>query len=292
MRILVTGKNGQVAQALNALNSETIEILTLGRPELDICDKTSIAGAVKAFKPDVIVNAAAYTAVDKAEEEPSVVFAVNRDGAKNVADIAAEHGLPIIQISTDYVFNGEKDTPYTEDDPVGPINVYGLSKLEGEWRVAAANPNHVILRTAWVYSTYGNNFIKTMLRLAETRSEISVVCDQWGTPTSADFIAENIIEIASQILSPTPPENWRGIFHMVPDGKTNWAEFAERIFECISSNMQTLVTVKRISSKDYRTYAKRPQDSLISNQRLKQTYSFQFFDWLYYVNSFMKKISL
>ena len=283
MKILVTGRNGQVAQSMLHSTQDGVEIVALGRPELDITDKTSIAKAVQVYKPDIIVNAAAYTAVDKAEDDVAAAFAINRDGAKNVAEVAAENCLPIIHISTDYVFNGEKDGAYEEDDATGPLNVYGLSKLEGEWAVQAANPDHVILRTAWVYSSYGSNFVKTMLKLAETRDEISVVCDQWGTPTSADFIAENIVEISRQILGPNTPETWRGIFHLVPDGKTNWADFARAIFVKYEKDIGKRINVISIPSAQYKTHAKRAKANVIKNSKIKSNYNLHFNDWPAYL---------
>ena len=283
MKILVTGKNGQVAQAMLEQASDDIEIIALGRPELDITNKSSVAKAVFTHKPDIIVNAAAYTAVDKAESEVELAFKINRDGARNVAEVAKDNSLPIIHISTDYVFNGQKEEGYKEDDAPGPLNVYGLSKLEGEWAVKEANPDHVILRTAWVYSRYGNNFVKTMLKLAETRNEINVVCDQWGTPTSADFIAENIINIAQQILSKTPPKNWRGIFHLVPDGKTNWADFAREIFVLLEGKHGKLVHIISIPSSEYKTLAVRPKNSLLNNNKLRFVYQLTIMNWKKYI---------
>lgn len=283
MKILVTGKNGQVAQAMLEQASDDIEIIALGRPELDITNKSSVAKAVFTHKPDIIVNAAAYTAVDKAESEVELAFKINRDGARDVAEVAKDNGLPIIHISTDYVFNGQKEEGYKEDDAPGPLNVYGLSKLEGEWAVKEANPDHVILRTAWVYSRYGNNFVKTMLKLAETRNEINVVCDQWGTPTSADFIAENIINIAQQILSKTPPKNWRGIFHLVPDGKTNWADFAREIFVLLEGKHGKLVHIISIPSSEYKTLAVRPKNSLLNNNKLRFVYQLTIMNWKKYI---------
>lgn len=283
MKILVTGKNGQVAQGMFEQANKDLEIVALGRPELDVTNKSSIAKAVLTYKPNVIVNAAAYTAVDKAESEIELAFKVNRDGARNVAEVAKDNGLPIIHISTDYVFNGHKEDGYNEDDAPGPLNVYGLSKLEGEWAVKEANPDYVILRTAWVYSQYGNNFVKTMLKLAGTRDEISVVGDQWGTPTSADFIAENIINIAQQILSKNPPKNWRGIFHLVPDGKTNWADFARKIFILQKEKRGKLVHIISIPSSEYKTLAVRPKNSLLNNNKLRFVYQLPIKNWMEYI---------
>ena len=279
MKILVTGRNGQVAQSMLHSTQEDIEIVALGRPELDITDKTSIAKAVQVYKPDIVVNAAAYTAVDKAETEIQEAFSVNRDGARNVAEIARDNGLPIIHISTDYVFNGQNENGYKEDDAPGPLNVYGLSKLEGEWGVMEANPNHIILRTAWVYSQFGNNFVKTMIRLAQTHDEINVVSDQWGTPTSADFIANNIITIGKQVTGKIPPQNWRGIFHLVPDGKTNWADFARKIFNSTTTANERNVVVHSIPSIAYKTACVRPANSLLNNIKTKTCFSLKFQTW-------------
>ena len=279
MKILVTGRNGQVAQSMLHSTQDGVEIVALGRPELDITDKISIEKAVQVYKPDIVVNAAAYTAVDKAETEIQEAFSVNRDGARNVAEIARDNGLPIIHISTDYVFNGQNENGYKEDDAPGPLNVYGLSKLEGEWSVMEANPNHIILRTAWVYSRFGNNFVKTMIRLAQTHDEINVVCDQWGTPTSADFIADNIIAISKQVTGKIPPQNWRGIFHLVPDGKTNWADFARKIFNSTTTANERNVVVHSISSKEYKTACVRPANSLLNNIKTKTCFSLKFQTW-------------
>lgn len=279
MKILVTGRNGQVAQSMLHSTQEGVEIVALGRPELDITDKTSIAKAVQVYKPDIVVNAAAYTAVDKAETEIQEAFAVNKDGARNVAEIAQDNGLPIIHISTDYVFNGQNENGYKEDDAPGPLNVYGLSKLEGEWGVMEANPNHIILRTAWVYSQFGNNFVKTMIRLAQTHDEINVVSDQWGTPTSADFIANNIITIGKQVTGKIPPQNWRGIFHLVPDGKTNWADFARKIFNSTTTANERNVVVHSIPSIAYKTACVRPANSLLNNIKTKTCFSLKFQTW-------------
>jgi len=281
MKILVTGRKGQVARSLADLNRNEAEIITLGRPELNIANMTSIERALDEICPDVVVNAAAYTSVDKAESEPAWVFLVNRDGAANVAQAAHDRNLPIIHISTDYVFNGEQTHPYKETDAPGPLNVYGLSKLQGEWAVIKANPQHVILRTAWVYSAYGNNFVKTMLRLANTQDKISVVADQWGTPTSAAFIAEAILHIARQLLEHQMLEKdaLYGIFHLVPDGHTNWANFAETISQMAKHHGAKNFSVTPIASSDYKTVAHRGRNLSLDNNKLKQHYNLPATQW-------------
>ena len=173
MRIAVTGKQGQIVQSLLRRGAETgVEIIAVGRPEMDLSDPASVAAAFSALRPDVIVSAAAYTGVDKAESEAELAFSVNAAGAGAIAEAAARIGAPVIHLSTDYVFSGDKASAYSEEDATAPISVYGRSKLAGEKAVAAANPNHVILRTAWVYSPFGANFLKTMLRLSETRDHL------------------------------------------------------------------------------------------------------------------------
>jgi len=233
MRILVTGREGQVAKALLAradAQPETLIVLALGRPELDLTDRTSITRAIAGFSPDLLVNAAAYTTVDKAESEQDAAFAVNRDGAGNAAAAAAAAGIPIIHLSTDYVFDGDGDAPHREDDATGPLGVYGRSKLAGENAVRAANPAHAILRTSWVYAPWGNNFAKTMLRLAGERDVVRVVADQHGAPTYAPDIAAGILAVAETALAEPRGAGWRGVFHMTAAGETTWAGFAEAIF--------------------------------------------------------------
>ncbi|CAH0222720.1 MULTISPECIES: dTDP-4-dehydrorhamnose reductase [Agrobacterium] len=278
MRIAVTGKNGQVVSALQALASADLEIVTLGRPELDLAQPETVLQALRDAKPDVVVSAAAYTAVDKAESESELAFAVNRDGAGAAAQAAKELCVPIIHLSTDYVFDGAKATPYIETDPVGPTSVYGLSKLEGEKAVAENTPNHAILRTAWVYSEYGNNFVKTMLRLGESRDEINVVADQLGCPTSANDIAVAIIEIARR-LSNNPSARLRGIFHLSGTGETNWSNFAKQIFKFSAENGGKSIIVNNITTAQYPTPARRPPNSRLDCSKLEEVYGIKLPAW-------------
>jgi dTDP-4-dehydrorhamnose reductase len=265
MRILVTGKQGQVVQALLQRSAAAgVEIQVIGRPEMDMADPAqtldAMRSAITAFQPDIIVNAAAYTAVDQAEDEPVLAHAINAAGAGAVAQAAADSGLPIIQISTDYVFDGTKDSAYIEADTPNPQGVYGASKLAGENAVRAANPQHLIFRTAWVYSPFGKNFVKTMLRLAETRDEISVVADQFGNPTSAFDIADGILAAARRIEADVSTTPW-GTYHLAGRGHTHWAGFAEEIFCLSAARGGPTATVKRIATAEYPTKAKRPANS-------------------------------
>jgi dTDP-4-dehydrorhamnose reductase len=271
MRILVTGKNGQLATSLRERAPEGVEVVTLGRPELDLADRDSIRDAFDAEVADVVVNAAAFTAVDKAEAEEDLAARINCDGAALVADVARGLGAPIIQLSTDYVFDGALGRPYREDDPVGPIGAYGRSKLAGEEAVAQVNPRATILRTAWVYSPFGANFVKTMLRLGETRREVKVVADQIGSPTCALDIADAIFEIARQLMYEAGPEKY-GVFHMTGAGEATWAEFAQAIFTQAHALGRPAVKVIPIPTAEYPTPARRPANSRLDNARLDRDY--------------------
>ncbi len=278
MRIVVSGKSGQVTSALQALNGPDLEIVALGRPELDLASPETVLAAVSAAKPDVIVSAAAYTAVDKAESEPDEAFAVNRDGARALGAVAAKLGVPLIHLSTDYVFDGMKSTPYVESDETGPVSVYGKSKLEGERAVADGTADHVILRTAWVYSTFGQNFVKTMLRLAETRDELNVVADQYGCPTSAHDIADAVVAIAKRLVS-DDDRDLRGVYHLSGSGETNWAGFSKHIFSILKEKTGKQVTVHDITTDQYPTPAKRPANSRLNCDRLEKNFGIRLPDW-------------
>lgn len=279
MRIAVTGTQGQVAQSLaERAAAQGVDVVLVGRPEFDLLDPASVLPALAQARPDVVVSAAAYTAVDKAEAERDAAFAINAFGAEAVAEAAATLGVPVIHLSTDYVFDGSGTRPYREDDPTGPISVYGASKLAGEERVAAATPDHVILRTAWVYSAFGANFVRTMLRLGESRSEVAVVADQFGCPTSAHDIADALVGMARQVVQDGSPD-LRGVFHLTGAGEGNWADFAERIFATATGLGRAPVGVRRITTADYPTPARRPANSRLSGEKLSETYGIRLPDW-------------
>lgn len=266
MKILVTGKEGQVARCLadRAADHPGLELVFVAREGtdtvLDLADPDTIRAAVAAVKPDVILNAAAYTAVDQAEDEPELAMAINGIAPGILAAEAAKIGAKIIQISTDYVFDGELDRPYLPSDPVNPIGVYGKTKLAGEEAVRAANPDHVIARTAWVYSPYGKNFYKTMLRLAETRDEISVVDDQIGNPTSAYEIADGLLAICDD-WAKGDREYLGETHHLVNHQSMSWYQFARSIVEEQIKGTGRQCHVKAISSADYPTKVRRPKNS-------------------------------
>jgi len=280
MRILVTGKDGQVVTALKALAAKEpdITLLALGRPEMDLAHPSSLEAPVRAFAPDAILSVAAYTAVDKAESEPELAQTVNGDAPGELARLAASLNIPILHVSTDYVFSGDKDAPYVETDETGPVSVYGKTKLSGELKIAEATDNHVILRTAWVYSPFGNNFVKTMLRLAETRDELNVVADQRGCPTYAPEIAKVLLLIARQVIQ-DPDPSLRGVFHLSGEGETSWAEFAKAIFELSEKRLGKLVTVHPIPTSAYPTPAVRPGNSRLNGDKLDETYGLRLERW-------------
>ena len=255
------------------------EIRTLGRPQLDLAGETdAIVAAIEAERADVLVSAAAYTAVDKAESEPDLAFAVNEKGAAAVARAARLLGVPLVHLSTDYVFDGAKPSPYAEEDTPEPTGVYGASKLAGERAVLAEQANSTILRTAWVHSPFGANFVKTMLRLAGDRDEIGVVADQRGNPTSALDIADAVLSVAANLLGGNDPE-LRGIFHMTADGDASWAEFAEWIFAASARKGGPSARVKHITTADYPTPAKRPANSMLDCTKLRSRHGLSLPNW-------------
>jgi dTDP-4-dehydrorhamnose reductase len=278
--VLIIGRHGQIATSLSeAQLAPGNSVVTIGRPEIDLCDRDSISRAIRAFRPRIVINAAAYTAVDRAEDEPELARAVNATGAEAVAIAAAEVGATIIHFSTDYVFDGTKRAPYLETDSVAPLGSYGRSKLEGEALVAAANPRHIILRTAWVFSPYGSNFAKTMLRLNQERPEIGVVDDQYGTPTYAPDLAEAICQLIAKLRGPTLPSEFFGTFHAVNAGETTWCGFARAIVEGAAHRGAPCAVVQPICTSDYPTKARRPAYSLLSTEKLALVYGLQLRSW-------------
>ncbi|MDO6965620.1 dTDP-4-dehydrorhamnose reductase [Rhizobium alvei] len=281
MRIVVTGKSGQVVTALIERGPAAgAEILPIGRPELDLADPENAFELLAALAPDVIVSAAAYTAVDKAESEAELAYAVNARGPEGIAAAAARLNVPVIHISTDYVFDGSKTSPWLEDDKVAPLGVYGASKLAGEAAVLASGARAVILRTAWVYAPFGANFARTMLRLAENRDEVGVVADQIGAPTSALDIADAILKVARNLADHKDDPKLEGIFHLGASGPdASWADFAEAVFSGLAERGGKRVHVKRIGTVDYPTPAQRPHYSRLSTEKLARVHAVTLPDW-------------
>ena len=255
-----------------------VDVVAVGRPELDLLRPETILPALRAVDPDIVVSAAAYTAVDKAEDEPEVAAAVNAVGAGKVAEAAAALGVSVIHLSTDYVFAGDGVLPYGEGDRTEPQSVYGRTKLAGENAVAAGNPRHVILRTAWVYSPFGKNFVKTMLFLAADRDMVRVVADQFGNPTSALDIADGILAIAPRLVGDVPATHF-GVFHLAGTGTTHWAGFAARVFETSRALGGPWARVEEIKTSDFPTRARRPANSRLSTERLREMFGWQAPDW-------------
>ena len=262
MKLLVTGREGQLARSL-AERAAGHELTFLARPELDLACPDEVREiarrALRESGAEVLVSAAAHTAVDKAEDEPELAHAVNALSAGELAAAARDLDLPIIHISTDYVFDGTKDGPYEPDDPVAPLGAYGRSKEAGERAVREANPRHVIIRTAWVYSPFGNNFVRTMLRLAETRERISVVDDQHGCPTSALDLADGVFAAASGVV--TDGNGVRGTHHYAGAGETTWAGLARAVFEQARRRGLPHAAVDPIPGSAFPTKARRPDNS-------------------------------
>lgn len=280
LRLIVTGTQGQVVTSLLERGpAQGVEIVAIGRPELDLAHPSSVDKALTGVEGDAIINAAAYTAVDKAESEEELATRINGEGAGAVARVAQARGLPLLHVSTDYVFDGSLDRPYLEEDATGPVGAYGRSKLAGELAVAAAHPGAAIFRTAWVYSPFGGNFVKTMLRLGETREELSVVGDQRGAPTSALDIADALIAAARKLVAEPDNKALTGIFNLTGGGEANWAEFAEEIFAEAERHGRKPVRVKHIETRDYPTPARRPANSRLSHEKLARVYGLALPDW-------------
>jgi dTDP-4-dehydrorhamnose reductase len=274
MRIYVIGSEGQLARSLReaAQCRDDVTMVCGHRPDVDLLRPESIGTALVGFRPDVVVNPAAYTAVDRAEGEKKLAFSLNRDGAEAVARAAAAINAPIIHLSTDYVFDGTQSSPYVETDPTRPQSVYGHSKLQGEIAVAAANPRHVILRTSWVYAPFGNNFVRTMLRLAGERDSLKVVDDQHGCPTYAPDLANAIIAIAGMLMSKSDrPDQW-GPFHLAGPDVTTWFAFASAIMRGSAKRGGPAVPVAPIATADYPTAAVRPANSQLSTTKLETVF--------------------
>lgn len=278
-KFLITGAKGQVGHCLTEQLTGKAEILAVDRDELDITDQSAVNKIVKIFKPDVIINAAAHTAVDRAESEVELSEAINVRGPQYLAEAANEIGAVILHISTDYVFEGTGSGKYKEDDQTNPQGVYGRTKLEGEIAVQQANSRSIILRTAWVFGEYGHNFVKTMLRLAKDRDSLGVVGDQFGGPTYAGDIAKALIEIANQILA--GKENAFGVYHFTGKPYVNWYEFAKAIFA--EAELQNILEksplVNSIATSDYPTPAKRPANSRLNLEKIDRTFGIQPSDW-------------
>lgn len=277
MRIAVTGTKGQIALALMERAGALlgVEVVALGRPELDLARPETIWPALASVRPRLVVSAAAYTAVDRAEGEPTLAHRINATGAGAVAEAAFRLGVPIIHLSTDYVFDGKKQGGYRETDAPAPLNVYGASKLAGEIAVAAAAPRHLILRTSWVYSPFGTNFVKTMLRLASVRKEIAIVADQCGNPSSALDIADAILR-AAVAMDEGPA---CGIYHLAGTGTTSWADFARHVFSSSRARGGPWAEVRDITATEFAAQVARPLNTQLSTTKFAATFGWTMPPW-------------
>lgn len=277
LKILISGQHGQVSQELQLSLADLGELRVLGREQLDLSHPERIRDHVQAWRPDLIINAAAHTAVDQAESEPDLAFAINGAAPGMFAEEAKKLGIPLIHYSTDYVFDGHKTSPYTEQDPTGPLGVYGKSKLAGEHAIAAVGGEYLILRTSWVYSLHGKNFLLTMQRLMQERSELRVVADQIGAPTWAGSIAHSTRQLI---------ERWRdgqggawGIYHLTNSGETSWFGFAQAIGEELVKQGKPCANLEPIPASAYPTPAARPQNSRLDCSRLQREWQVTQADW-------------
>jgi dTDP-4-dehydrorhamnose reductase len=272
MKILITGVSGQVGHALMQELTEH-ELIGLTRQDCDLTNPDQIRQAIDQHQPDLIINPAAYTKVDQAEDEAELAFRINRDAPKVMAEKAQEYNIPLIHFSTDYVFNGEKKGAYVEDDPTHPLGIYGQSKCAGEEAIQEVGGLNYIFRTSWVYSTIGHNFYLTMKKLSQERDELKVVADQFGVPTSSRFIAEQIKHIIPQLN-----DNNTGIYHLVPDGSCTWHEFAKEIIGQTNTQFN-LERLHAIQTHESPTKPTRPANSVLSNVKIKQAFNLSFNDW-------------
>ncbi|MGY9039926.1 MAG: dTDP-4-dehydrorhamnose reductase [Rhodobacterales bacterium] len=272
MKILVFGHSGQVATELRVLHSDAIQITTLARSDADLTNPAGCAAAIDAHAPDAVINAAAYTAVDHAESDADTAHLINADAPAAMAQACAARDIPFVSISTDYVFSGAGDTPWKPADPADPQSVYGRTKRAGEFAVVQAGGRHAVLRTSWIVSAHGNNFVKTMLRLGEERETLTIVTDQIGGPTGAEDIARACVKIAKTLAS--EPEK-SGIYHFSGAPDTSWADFARAIF----GDAKIPCAVTDIPSSDYPTPAKRPLNSRLDCSATEAAFGISRPDW-------------
>jgi len=277
MNILITGAKGQLGWELMRQGKD-FSLLGLDLPELDITQTENIAEYARNFQPDLLINAAAYTNVDKSESDTETAFAVNRDGAANLADFCKKRNIPLIHISTDFVFDGKKTSPYVETDPVSPLGIYGKSKAEGEEVVRRGLKEHIIIRTAWLYGIHGHNFVKTMIRLGQEREELGVVADQHGCPTCAADLAEALLRIAWQIGS--GKNIFWGTYHYCGKGITSWHGFTEKIIEIARQYFPIRIRkVNAITTAQYPTPARRPAYSALDCTQIQENFGVEIRDW-------------
>ena len=275
MKIFVAGSSGQLARALKARAAAHGHVVeTFGRPRLDLADPAGASRLVESFEADLILNAAAYTAVDRAEGEEALAMSINRDGAAQLAASARDLGLPLLHVSTDYVFDGKKGVPYVETDATNPLGVYGRSKLEGERQVLACNPDALIFRTGWVYGQDGGNFVRTMVRLAGEREHLDIVADRFGNPTFAGDLADGLLAVAGQARGVSG-----GIFHLAGSAEASWFDLAGGVMARLAAAGRRVPTLGRISGDAYVAPAARPRDSRLDCALAARTFGIRLPGW-------------
>lgn len=279
-RALVLGGNGQLGQCLKSVDQRSLDLVFLSSAEANIIESSSLTSALDTYQPDLVINCAAYTAVDLAEDEPLKAAAINAQGPELLASLCSSRDMPLIHVSTDFVFGGMMPVPLVETDLTEPISVYGKTKLQGESGIIRNTSKHVIIRTSWLYSENGNNFVKTMLRLGKERGQLQVVCDQLGSPTYAIDLAEAIVDIASR------PELSYGIFHYSNEGVASWYDFACEIFR--RSGLS--VRVEPVRSSQFPTKAERPKYSVMDKGRIKEAYGLTIAHWVDSLDKCIKKL--
>ena len=294
MKILLLGKNGQVGFELQRALAPLGEICAVDQPECDLAEVSAIRELVRSFKPNLIVNAAAYTAVDKAESEPELVHTINTVAPGLLGEEAAKQGSWVVHYSTDYVFDGVKPGAYTEDDITNPQNVYGLTKRDGEIALQRSGARHLIFRTSWVVGAHGRNFVKTILQLAGERTSLNVVADQYGVPTSAALLADVTAQLVRQQQREVN-ENFRfGLYHLVAGGETNWCDYARFVVsEALATGKPLKLSpdsIHAITSSEYPTPAKRPANSRMDTSKLRSTFDLELPNWQSGVRHILKQI--
>jgi len=288
MKVLVIGRSGQLArELLRCAWPDDVHLHPVGRPEVDVTDRKTLTVAIATIQPDIIINVSAYNSVDRAESESDLAFAVNQAGVRNLALEAAEHGIPLIHVSTDYVFDGRSTRPWKEDDKPNPLSVYGRSKLAGEREIQAISPRHVILRTSWLFSAHGQNFVRTMLRLGAERDSLSIVDDQIGCPTAAADLADAIARIAGALTS---GKARFGVYHYAGAGAVSWFEFARRIFAESRDILPKSPTLRAISAAEFGAPAARPSYSVLDCHKIEHTFGIATKPWTIALKETLREI--
>lgn len=297
MKILLFGKNGQLGWELQRSLLPLGQVLSVGRKDVNMEDMNALSKCVQQFQPDIVVNAAAYTAVDKAESEPEKAYLINSEAVGVLASEANKYNAWLVHFSTDYVFDGKKSSPYDEEDKSIPLSIYGKSKLGGEKLIQKNHTKYLIFRTSWVYGAHGHNFAKTILKLAKEKEELKIINDQFGAPTSAELIADITALALFKIGQTTNFEDYRGIYHLTASGETSWHGFAQAIIERAhlykNIRIRTLPeSVKTITTNEYPVAATRPKNSRLTTSKLCKKFNVYLPDWHYHMHRLIDELGV